>query len=121
MRQNDPLYSVYLKILHEELQPAFGCTEPAALAYAAALAAQTLGAAPERLLVTCSGNIIKNVKSVIVPNAGGRKGLDVAAAAGVIAGHAEKKLELFERLAAKWEKKYGIEAVTTLAQVIFTE
>ncbi len=94
MRQNDPLYSVYLKILHEELQPAFGCTEPAALAYAAALAAQTLGAAPERLLVTCSGNIIKNVKSVIVPNAGGRKGLDVAAAAGVIAGHAEKKLEL---------------------------
>ena len=98
MRQNDPLYSVYLNILHEELQPAFGCTEPAALAYASALASETLGRAPERLLVTCSGNIIKNVKSVIVPNAGGRKGLDVAAAAGVIAGHAERKLELLSGL-----------------------
>ena len=98
MRQNDPLYPVYLNILHEELQPAFGCTEPAALAYAAALASETLGRAPERLLVTCSGNIIKNVKSVIVPNAGGRKGLDVAAAAGVIAGHAERKLELLSSL-----------------------
>lgn len=94
MRQNDPLYSVYLKILHEELQPAFGCTEPAALAYAAALAYETLGRMPERLLVTCSGNIIKNVKSVVVPNTGGRKGLNVAVAAGVIAGHSEKKLEL---------------------------
>ena len=98
MRQNDPLYPVYLNILHEELQPAFGCTEPAALAYAAALASETLGRAPERLFVTCSGNIIKNVKSVIVPNAGGRKGLDVAASAGVIAGHAERKLELLSGL-----------------------
>ena len=98
MQLSDSLRTLYLDILREELQPAFGCTEPAALAYAAALARETLGALPERLRVVCSGNIIKNVKSVIVPNAGGLKGLEVAAAAGVIAGNAAQKLELLRGL-----------------------
>ena len=98
MQLSDSLRTLYLDILREELQPAFGCTEPAAVAYAAALARETLCALPERLRVVCSGNIIKNVKSVIVPNAGGLKGLEVAAAAGVIAGNAAQKLELLRGL-----------------------
>ena len=98
MNQADPVYQRYLQILREELQPAFGCTEPAALAYAAALASDLLGMLPERMEICCSGNIIKNVKSVIVPNAGGGKGLQLAAAAGVIAGHPERKLELLSSL-----------------------
>ena len=98
MNQTDPVYQRYLQILREELQPAFGCTEPAALAYAAALASDLLGMLPERMEICCSGNIIKNVKSVIVPNAGGGKGLQLAAAAGVIAGHPERKLELLSSL-----------------------
>ena len=71
---NTALYETYVQILHEELVPAMGCTEPIAVAYAGALARQTLGALPERIELTVSGNIIKNVKSVIVPHTGGRKG-----------------------------------------------
>ncbi len=98
-------YQAYLDILREELVPAMGCTEPIAIAYAAALARQTLGAMPERTVVTVSGNILKNVKSVIVPNTGGRKGIRVAAAAGICFGIAERELEVLaesseEQLAA---------------------
>lgn len=75
MEHNSSIYREYLRILEQELVPAFGCTEPIAIAYAAALAAQTLGERPDRLLVEASGNIIKNVKSVIVPNTGGMKGI----------------------------------------------
>ena len=88
------LYDSYLEILREELVPAMGCTEPIAIAYAGALARHTLGAFPERVLLTVSGNIIKNVKSVVVPNTGGRKGLRTAVAAGVCFGRAEKELEV---------------------------
>ena len=84
----------YSRILTEELRPAMGCTEPIAIAYAAARARQTLGAEPERLLVEVSGNIIKNVKSVVVPHTGGLRGIRAAALAGAFAGDAEAELEV---------------------------
>ena len=88
------LYQVYLNILKAELVPAMGCTEPIAIAYAAALAAQTLGAVPEEVEVFSSPNIIKNVKSVVVPHTGGLQGIPAAAAAGIISGRADLKLEV---------------------------
>ncbi len=84
----------YLDILREELVPAMGCTEPIAIAYAAALARDTLGAMPERTVLTVSGNIVKNVKSVVVPNTGGRKGMRSAVAAGLCFGKSERELEV---------------------------
>ena len=87
-------HDAYVAILEEELVCAMGCTEPIAVAYCAALARQTLGALPERVDVAASANIIKNVKSVVVPNTGGARGIEAAAAAGVVAGDAEAKLEV---------------------------
>ncbi len=87
------LYDAYVQILREELKPAMGCTEPIAVAYAGALARQALGRLPSRVKLTVSGNIIKNVKSVIVPHTGGRKGLRTAVAAGLLFGRPEKELE----------------------------
>lgn len=91
---NTALYETYVQILHEELVPAMGCTEPIAVAYAGALARQTLGALPERIELTVSGNIIKNVKSVIVPNTNGQRGIAAAAAAGIISDNADAQLQL---------------------------
>jgi L-cysteine desulfidase len=76
------IYDAYTEILKEELVPAMGCTEPIAIAYAAALARETLGLLPEKVTISASGNIIKNVKSVVVPNTGGLRGIAAAAAAG---------------------------------------
>ena len=76
----------YINILQEELLPATGCTEPIAIAYAAALLRRALGRAPEKIRSEVSGNIIKNVKSVIVPNTGKLKGIKAAIAAGIVAG-----------------------------------
>ena len=87
-------YDAYVAILEEELVCAMGCTEPIAVAYCAALARQTLGELPERVDVAASANIIKNVKSVVVPNTGSARGIEAAAAAGVIAGNADAKLEV---------------------------
>ena len=87
-------YDAYVAILEEELVCAMGCTEPIAVAYCAAIARQTLGELPERVDVAASANIIKNVKSVVVPNTGGARGIEAAAAAGVVAGDAEAKLEV---------------------------
>lgn len=88
------LYKTYLKILEEELVPAMGCTEPIAVAYAAAVARKVLGVIPETVDIRVSANIIKNVKSVVVPNTGKLRGIDAAAAAGIVAGDADKKLEV---------------------------
>lgn len=88
------LYNTYLAILKEELVPAMGCTEPIAVAYAAALAARALGCPAEQAEVAASANIIKNVKSVVVPHTGGRRGIAAAAAAGIVAGDADKELEV---------------------------
>lgn len=86
------IYTAYLKLLEQELVPAMGCTEPIAVAYAAAVAARQLGGLPQKVSIAVSSNIIKNVKSVIVPNTGGLHGLEAAAAAGIIAGDPDKKL-----------------------------
>ena len=87
------LYSAYLNILREELLPAMGCTEPIALAYAAASARALLGKMPEKVRVDVSGNLIKNAMGVTVPNTDGMRGIEAAVAAGVVAGNAKKKLE----------------------------
>lgn len=94
MERSDVKYSQYLQILREELLPAMGCTEPIAMAYAAAKARQTLGAMPDKIDIVISGNIIKNVKSVVVPNTGGLKGIAAAVAAGTVVGDADKQLEV---------------------------
>ena len=93
MRKTDIRYQTYLKILEEELLPAMGCTEPIAVAYAAAMARDLLGSMPVRMEVNVSGNILKNVKSVVVPNTGGLRGIQAAAAAGAAVGQAERELE----------------------------
>ncbi len=86
------IYNAYVQILERELVPAMGCTEPIAVAYAAAVAAKEMPVRPDKVEIIVSGNIIKNVKSVIVPNTGGLHGLEAAAAAGIIAGNPEEKL-----------------------------
>ena len=93
---DEKIYKSYIRILEEELLPAMGCTEPISVAYASALARKTLGKIPERVEISVSGNILKNVKSVIVPNTGGLKGITAAAAAGIIAGKADNKLQVLE-------------------------
>ena len=94
MRKTDEKYIAYVQILKEELVPAMGCTEPIALAYAAAKAREVLGEIPDKVLIEASGSIIKNVKSVIVPNTNHLKGIPAAAAAGIVAGKSEKELEV---------------------------
>lgn len=96
--QTSEKYQAYIQILKEELIPAMGCTEPIALAYAAARCRELLGAVPERIQVLASGSIIKNVKSVIVPNTGHLKGIEAAVAAGIIAGRAGKRLEVISEV-----------------------
>ena len=98
MVRGDSLYKQFIAILEEELRPAMGCTEPIALAYAGAKAAQILGKLPERIDVLVSGNIIKNVKSVVVPNTGGLRGIAAAVCAGVVAGDADKQLEVIAQV-----------------------
>ena len=88
----------YIQILKEELLPAMGCTEPIAVAYAGAIARQTLGVLPETVELVVSGNIIKNVKSVIVPHTGGRKGLQTAVSAGICCGRADCGLQVLSEV-----------------------
>ena len=98
MTASDLKYRAYLQILKEELIPAMGCTEPIALAYAAAKAREVLGTLPKRVQIYASGSIIKNVKSVIVPNTGQLRGIPAAAAAGIVAGNARKELEVISEV-----------------------
>jgi L-cysteine desulfidase len=98
MQKGDILYQTYLDVLKKELVPAMGCTEPVTIAYCAALARKTLGVMPDSVLVLASGNVIKNVKSVVVPNTGGMKGIAAAAAAGIVAGDPERQLEVIAGL-----------------------
>ncbi len=89
-------FRTFTAILKEELLPALGCTEPIAIAYAASTARQILGRKPDAIFIQSSGNIIKNVKAVIVPNSGGMKGILAAACIGIIGGNPDKKLEVLE-------------------------
>ena len=98
MLSSDPRYGNDLKILQEELVPATGCTEPIAIAYGAAKARELLGVLPESVLVEASGNIIKNVKSVVVPNTNSLKGIEAAAAAGIVAGQSDRILEVISEV-----------------------
>ena len=105
MKKGDHLYQQYLNILREELRPAMGCTEPIALAYAAAKATQVLGGEADRIELFVSGNIIKNVKSVIVPATGGLHGIEAAAAVGIIAGDPEKELLVISQVSKEQQEK----------------
>ena len=105
MNKSDSRYQLYINILKEELVPAMGCTEPICLAYAAAKAHQVLGVMPDRVEVLASGNIIKNVKSVIVPNTNGMKGIKAAVAVGIIAGNPDKALEVIANVTPEQKKK----------------
>ena len=99
------LYQAYVRVLEQELVPAMGCTEPIAVAYAAAVAAKELAELPKKVKIVVSSNIIKNVKSVIVPNTGGLHGLEAAAAAGVVAGDPEKKLLVISQVTPQEQKR----------------
>ena len=92
---------VYLDILAEELRPAMGCTEPIAVAFCAAKAKDALGDLPEKVDVYCSGNMIKNVKAVTVPNSNGQKGIEVAALLGITGGRADNELEVLNSVQQK--------------------
>jgi len=92
------VYDNYVEILNDELVPALGCTEPIAIAYAAAKAKAILGRDPKRVEVWCSGNIIKNVKGVTVPNTGNLKGINAAAIAGIVGGNPEMGLQVLEHI-----------------------
>ena len=91
---NDSKIAAYTAILQEELLLATGCTEPIAVAYCAAKLREVLGGKPEKILAEISGNILKNVKSVVVPNTGGRRGIDAAIAVGIVAGDADAELQV---------------------------
>jgi len=99
--------NAYCQILEDELIAATGCTEPIAIAYAAAVMRDTLGGLPEKMQVLVSGNIIKNTKSVVVPGTNGKKGIAAAAAAGVIAGIAEKQLEVITQVSERQKEQIG--------------
>ena len=105
MKKGDRLYQQYLNILSEELRPAMGCTEPIALAYAGAKARQLLGAVPDKIRLFVSGNIIKNVKSVVVPNTGGLHGMAAAVSTGIIAGDADRELQVISRVPQELQGK----------------
>ncbi len=98
MKKEDAVYRQFLDILHEELRPAMGCTEPIALAYGGAKARALLGGLPEKITAYVSGNIIKNVKSVIVPNTGGLHGIPAAICAGVVAGDESRELQVISQV-----------------------
>ena len=126
MNHKDNKYSEYVKILKEELIPATGCTEPIALAYAAAKAREVLGVVPTRCRVEVSGNIIKNVKSVVVPNTSGLKGIEAAVAAGITVGDPSKMLEVLSEIKeedkpkiAEYQKQHEISIVPYEGDAVF--
>ena len=104
MDRKDPRYEKYISILREELQPAMGCTEPISLAYASAKARAVLGSIPQSVTAEVSGNIIKNVKSVVVPHTGGGRGIQTAVAAGIVAGNEEAELEVLSGISEEQVK-----------------
>ena len=110
--------TAYLSILREELIPATGCTEPISLAYASARLRDILGARPERIRAEVSGNVMKNVKSVVVPNSGGLKGIRAAIAAGIVAGAAEKALQVISSVPAGLHEAIAAYADDTPIEIV---
>lgn len=123
MKKTDLKYQTYVQILKEELVPAMGCTEPISIAYGAAKAREILGCIPQKIEIQVSGNIIKNVKSVIVPNTGGLKGIAAAVIAGVIAGDADQKLEVISQVTAeeKWKMKQALTDIPVMVREADTD
>ncbi len=121
MTHSDQMYTLYTRILHEELVPAMGCTEPIALAYAAAKARALLGQLPERVRVEASGSIIKNVKSVIVPHTNHLKGIPAAVCAGIVAGDEERQLEVIADVTEEGAKAVRTYMENTPVQVDFLD
>jgi len=126
LEQTNRKYVEYIRILKEELIPATGCTEPIALAYAAAKAREILGTVPERCRVVVSGNIIKNAKSVVVPNTNGLKGIGAAAASGIVAGDPSKILDVLSNInetdktkIAEYQEKHDISIIPYEGDAIF--
>lgn len=107
MEKTDKKYTTYLQILKEELVPAMGCTEPIAIAYAAAKAREVLDADVDKVVIGVSGNIIKNVKSVVVPNTNGLHGIEAAAVAGIVGGRAELQLQVLSQVTAEQKTAMG--------------
>lgn len=116
MKKEEQCYQTYVEILKRELIPAMGCTEPIAIAYCSAKARAVLGETPEQVKIQVSGNIIKNVKSVIVPNSGGRRGIEAAAAVGILAGKEALGLEVLSQVS----KEQKAEISEYLAQAKIT-
>ena len=108
----------YIDVLRDELLLATGCTEPIAIAYAGALLRKHLGAVPEKILVEVSGNIIKNVKSVVVPNTGRLKGIRAAVAAGVIAGEADQQLQVISSVSPDFHPDIAVYANDTSMEIV---
>ncbi len=121
MTRNEERYQCYVQILKDELVPAMGCTEPIAIAYAAAKAREVLGHIPDRVELEVSGNIIKNVKSVIVPHTGGMRGIAAAAAAGIIAGDASKELQVLATVTKEQEVQMKEYEEKTPMKIIFSD
>lgn len=107
MEKTDICYRTFVEILERELVPAMGCTEPIAIAYCSAKARSVLGCLPDQVEIEVSGNIIKNVKSVIVPNSGGRRGIEAAAAVGIMAGREDLELEVLSQVTKEQKEALG--------------
>lgn len=120
MERTGKTYQAYVQILKEELIPAMGCTEPIAIAYAAAKAREVLGGVPDRVTIGVSNNIIKNVKSVVVPNTDGMKGIEAAAAAGIVGGQADKALEVISQVSIeqKAQMRHFLETVPVTVEAV---
>lgn len=120
MERTGKTYQAYVQILKEELIPAMGCTEPIAIAYAAAKAREVLGVVPDRVKIGVSNNIIKNVKSVVVPNTDGMKGIEAAAAAGIVGGQADKALEVISQVSMeqKAQMRHFLETVPVTVEAV---
>ena len=121
MIKSEEKYQCYVQILKDELIPAMGCTEPIAIAYAAAKCREVLGQIPQRVELEVSGNIIKNVKSVIVPHTGGMRGIPAAAAAGIIAGDASKELQVLSCVTKEQEARMKEYEANTPMKLIYSQ
>ncbi|MBR3348981.1 MAG: serine dehydratase subunit alpha family protein [Solobacterium sp.] len=117
MNRNQIIYQTYVRILQRELISAMGCTEPIAVAYCAAYARSVLGILPDKVTVEASGNIIKNVKSVIVPNTGGRKGIAAAACIGILGGDENAALEVISKVSPEVKEQLGAYMEKTRTEV----
>ncbi len=121
MKREENNYQQYLQILKEELIPAMGCTESIAIAYGAARDRELLGQLPKKIVVDASGNLIKNVKSVVVPNTGGLKGIEAAATAGAVAGRAERELEVIAAVTEQQQRKLAVYLQENTVEVRFLD